>query len=66
MSSRTRGKVSGGFRSDAGAEAHAVVSSVVDTARKHWSSDAIAKGQSGEDIFETLQSYIGSPAPAGG
>ena len=27
-------KVSGGFRSDAGAEAHAVVSSVVDTARK--------------------------------
>lgn len=27
-------KVSDGFRSDAGAEAHAVVSSVVDTARK--------------------------------
>ena len=56
-------KVSGGFRSDAGAEAHAVVSSVVDTARKHWSSDAIAKGQSGEDVFETLQGHIGSPAP---
>ena len=48
-------KVSGGFRSDAGAEAHAVVSSVVDTARKR-----------GEDVFETLQSHIGSPAPVGG
>ena len=68
MSSRTRGnaseralrnsvihrKVSGGFRSDAGAEAHAVVSSVVDTARKR-----------GEDVFETLQGHIGSPAPVG-
>ena len=42
--------VGGGFRSDAGAAAHAVVSSVVDTARKR-----------GEDVFETLQSHIGSP-----
>ena len=47
-------KVSGGFRSDAGAEAHAVVSSVVDTARKR-----------GENVFETLQGHIGSPAPVG-
>jgi transposase len=48
-------KVSGGFRSDAGAEAHAVVSSVVDTIRKR-----------GHDVFETLQGHIGSPAPVGG
>lgn len=61
----THGKVSGGFRSDARAEAHAVVSSVVDTARKHWSSDAIAKGQSGEDVFGILQSHTGSLAPVG-
>lgn len=47
-------KVSGGFRSDEGAEAHAVVSSVVDTARKR-----------GEDVFGTLQGHIGSPAPVG-
>jgi len=47
-------KVSGGFRSDAGAEVHAVVSSVVDTARKR-----------GEHVFETLQGHIGSPAPVG-
>jgi len=47
-------KVSGGFRSDAGAEAHAIVSSVVDTVRKR-----------GEDVFETLQGHIGSPAPVG-
>jgi transposase len=48
-------KVSGGFRSDAGAEAHAVVSSVVDTVRKR-----------GDDVFETLQGHIGFPAPVGG
>ena len=47
-------KVSGGFRSDEGAAAHAVVSSVVDTTRKR-----------GEDVFETLQGHIGSPAPVG-
>ena len=47
-------KVSGGFRSDEGAAAHAVVSSVVDTARKR-----------GEDVSKTLQGYIGSPAPVG-
>ncbi len=48
-------KVSGGFRSDAGAEAHAVVSSVVDTSRKR-----------GDNVFETLQGHIGSPAYVGG
>lgn len=47
-------KVSGGFRSDVGAEAHAIVSSVVDTTKKR-----------GEDVFETLQGHIGSPAPVG-
>ena len=45
-------KVSGGFRSAAGADAHAIVSSVVDTARKR-----------GQDILETLQRAIGPPAP---
>jgi transposase len=45
-------KVTGGFRSDTGAKAHAVVSSVVDSARKR-----------GQDILETIQSHIGSPAP---
>ena len=68
MSSRTRGnaseralrnsvihrKVSGGFRSDEGAEVHAVVSLAVDTARKR-----------GGDVFETPQGHIGSPAPVG-
>jgi transposase len=48
-------KVSGGFRSDAGAEAHAVVSSVVDTFRKR-----------GHDVFEILQGHAGFPAPVGG
>ena len=46
--------MSGGFRSDAGAEAHAIVSPVVDTARKR-----------GEDVFGTLQGHLGSPAPVG-
>ncbi len=45
-------KVTGGFRSETGAKAHAVVSSVVDTARKR-----------GQDILETIQAHIGSPAP---
>ena len=40
-------KVSGGFRSDEGAEAHAVVSSVVDTTKKR-----------GEDVFETLPRLV--------
>jgi hypothetical protein len=47
-------KVSGGFRSDAGAEAHAVVF-IADTVRKR-----------GDDVFETLQGHIGFPAPVGG
>lgn len=45
-------KVTGGFRSEAGANAHATVSSVVDTARKR-----------DQDIMEVLQSHIGPPAP---
>jgi transposase len=45
-------KVSGGFRSQAGADAHAIVSSVVDTVRKR-----------DQDIVETLQDLIGPPAP---
>jgi transposase len=45
-------KVSGGFRSDAGADAHAIVSSVVDTARKR-----------DQDIVQVLQDLIGPPAP---
>ena len=48
-------KVSGGFRSESGAEAHAVVSSVVDTVRKR-----------GDDVFEALQGHIGFPVPVGG
>lgn len=44
-------KVSGGFRSEAGAYAHAIVTSVVDTARKR-----------GQDIMAVLQAYIGPPA----
>lgn len=45
-------KVSGGFRSDVGADAHAIVSSVVDTARKR-----------DQDILQVLQHLIGPPAP---
>jgi transposase len=45
-------KVTGGFRSQDGAHAHATVASVVDTARKR-----------GQDILATLQTHIGSPAP---
>jgi transposase len=45
-------KVSGGFRSEAGADAHAIVCSVVDTARKR-----------DQDILSVLQDLIGPPAP---
>lgn len=45
-------KVSGGFRSETGASAHAIVASVVDTARKR-----------GQDILDVLQAHIGHPAP---
>nr|HID14095.1 IS66 family transposase [Anaerolineae bacterium] len=45
-------KVSGGFRSEVGARAHATVTSVVDTARKR-----------GQDIMAVLQEHIGPPAP---
>ena len=45
-------KVSGGFRSQSGADAHAIVSSVVDTARKR-----------DLDIVAVLQDLIGPPAP---
>lgn len=45
-------KVSGGFRSEVGARAHALVTSVVDTARKR-----------GQDIMAVLQEHIGPPAP---
>jgi transposase len=45
-------KVSGGFRSEAGASAHAIVTSVVDTARKR-----------SQDIMAVLQEHIGPPAP---
>lgn len=45
-------KVSGGFRSEAGAQAHAVVVSVADTARKR-----------DEDVLAVLQDFIGQPAP---
>lgn len=44
-------KVSGGFRSENGAQAHAIVSSVADTARKR-----------DQDILAVLQKYIGQPA----
>ena len=44
-------KVSGGFRSDNGAQAHAIVSSVADTARKR-----------DQDILAVLQRHIGQPA----
>ena len=45
-------KVTGGFRSESGAKAHAVVSSIVDTARKR-----------GQDILEVIQELVGPPAP---
>lgn len=45
-------KVTGGFRSEAGAKAHAIVASVVDTTRKQ-----------GQDILAVLQGHIGTPAP---
>jgi transposase len=43
-------KVTGGFRSDWGAEAHAIVTTVLDTARKR-----------GEDLLTTLHAAIGNP-----
>jgi len=45
-------KVSGGFRSQAGADAHAIVASISDTARKRQ-----------QDVFSVLQSLIGPPSP---
>jgi len=45
-------KVSGGFRSQAGAQAHAIVVSVADTARKR-----------NQDGLAVLQDFIGQPAP---
>ena len=45
-------KVSGGFRSQSGADAHAIIASVADTARKRQ-----------QDVFSTLQSLIGQPTP---
>jgi transposase len=50
-------KVTGGFRSDWGAEAHAIVTSVLDTARKR-----------GDDLLTTLHAALGPPAtlPPGG
>jgi transposase len=44
-------KVTGGFRSDWGADAHAVVTTVLDTARKR-----------GEDLLTTLHAALGAPA----
>jgi transposase len=43
-------KVTGGFRSDWGADAHALVTTVLDTARKR-----------GEDLLTTLHAAIGQP-----
>jgi transposase len=43
-------KVTGGFRSDWGADAHAIVTTVLDTARKR-----------GEDLLTTLHAAIGEP-----
>lgn len=45
-------KVSGGFRSEDGAQAHAIVSSIADTARKR-----------DQDVLAVLQAFIGLPAP---
>jgi transposase len=44
------GKVSGGYRSDRGAAAHAIVTTVLDTARKR-----------GEDLLTTLHAALGAP-----
>jgi transposase len=44
-------KVTGGFRSDWGAEAHALVTTVLDTARKR-----------GDDLLTTLHAALGQPA----
>jgi transposase len=44
-------KVTGGFRSAWGADAHAIVTSVLDTARKR-----------GDDLLTTLQAVLGPPA----
>jgi transposase len=44
-------KVTGGFRSDWGAEAHAILTTVLDTARKR-----------GEDLLTTLHATLGPPA----
>ncbi len=44
-------KVTGGFRSDWGADAHAIVTTVLDTARKR-----------GDDLLTTLHAALGSPA----
>jgi transposase len=43
-------KVTGGFRSDWGADAHAIVTTVLDTARKR-----------GENLLTTLQAALGEP-----
>ncbi len=43
-------KVTGGFRSDWGAEAHAIITTVLDTARKR-----------GADLLTTLQAALGAP-----
>jgi transposase len=44
-------QVTGGFRSDWGAEAHAILTTVLDTARKR-----------GEDLLATLHAALGAPA----
>ncbi len=44
-------KVTGGFRSDWGAEAHAILTTVLDTARKR-----------GDDLLATLHAALGPPA----
>ena len=44
-------KVTGGFRSDWGADAHAIATTVLDTARKR-----------GEDLLATLHAALGAPA----
>lgn len=44
-------KVTGGFRADWGADAHAIVTTVLDTARKR-----------GEDLLTTLHGALGQPA----
>jgi hypothetical protein len=44
-------QVTGGFRSAWGADAHAIVTTVLDTARKR-----------GEDLLTTLHAALGAPA----